>query len=172
YAKIHNGANFVGLDNDRTMTRIGWMNLILHDIADPQLVQGDSLSKREGKAKLAELLTPESYRFVLANPPFTGTVDTADLEKDSVLFPRIGGSGKKKDDAITNKSELLFLWLMLDLLQIGGRCAVIIPEGVLFGNTDAHKRLRRELLSEHVVEVLFPCRAACFNPIPASKPRS
>lgn len=164
YAKIHNGANFVGLDNDRTMTRIGWMNLILHDIADPQLVQGDSLSKREGKAKLAELLTPESYHFVLANPPFTGTVDTADLEKDSVLFPRIGGGGKKKDDAVTNKSELLFLWLMLDLLQIGGRCAVIIPEGVLFGNTDAHKRLRRELLTEHVVEAVISLPGGVFQP--------
>ncbi|MBU2569916.1 MAG: type I restriction-modification system subunit M [Gammaproteobacteria bacterium] len=164
YAKIHNGANFVGLDNDRTMTRIGWMNLILHDIADPQLVQGDSLSKREGKAKLAELLTPESYSFVLANPPFTGTVDTADLEKDSVLFPRIGGGGKKKDDAVTNKSELLFLWLMLDLLQIGGRCAVIIPEGVLFGNTDAHKRLRRELLTEHVVEAVISLPGGVFQP--------
>lgn len=164
YAEIHNGANFVGLDNDRTMTRIGWMNLILHDIADPQLVQGDSLSKREGKAKLAELLTPESYRFVLANPPFTGTVDTADLEKDSKLFPRAADKGKKKDDAVTNKSELLFLWLMLDLLQIGGRCAVIIPEGVLFGNTDAHKRLRRELLTEHVVEALISLPGGVFQP--------
>ncbi|NJA06495.1 SAM-dependent DNA methyltransferase [Methylococcaceae bacterium WWC4] len=164
YTEIHNGANFVGLDNDRTMTRIGWMNLILHDIADPHLLQGDSLSKREGKAKLAELLTPESYHFVLANPPFTGTVDTADLEKDSVLFPRIGGGGKKKDDAITNKSELLFLWLMLDLLQIGGRCAVIIPEGVLFGNTDAHKRLRRELLTEHVVEAVISLPGGVFQP--------
>ncbi|MDP2177201.1 type I restriction-modification system subunit M [Methylicorpusculum sp.] len=164
YAEIHNGANFVGLDNDRTMTRIGWMNLILHDIADPQLVQGDSLSKREGKAKLAELLTPESYRFVLANPPFTGTVDTADLEEDSVLFPRIGGGGKKNKDTVTNKSELLFLWLMLDLLDISGRCAVIIPEGVLFGNTDAHKRLRRELLTEHVVEAVISLPGGVFQP--------
>jgi type I restriction enzyme M protein len=164
YAEIHNGSNFVGLDNDRTMTRIGWMNLILHDIADPQLVQGDSLSKREGKAKLAELLTPESYRFVLANPPFTGTVDTADLEEDSVLFPRIGGGGKKNKDTVTNKSELLFLWLMLDLLDISGRCAVIIPEGVLFGNTDAHKRLRRELLTEHVVEAVISLPGGVFQP--------
>ncbi|MDP1756991.1 MAG: class I SAM-dependent DNA methyltransferase, partial [Pseudohongiella sp.] len=164
YAKIHNGANFVGLDNDRTMTRIGWMNLILHDIADPQLVQGDSLSKREGKAKLAELLTQESYQNVLANPPFTGTVDTADLEEDSVLFPRIGGGGKKNKDTITNKSELLFLWLMLDLLDISGRCAVIIPEGVLFGNTEAHKRLRRELLTEHIVEALISLPGGVFQP--------
>ena len=170
YAAIHNGANFVGLDNDRTMARIGWMNLVLHDMTDPHLLQGDSLSKRdasssnESKRKIAEMLTSESYDFVLANPPFTGTVDTADLEKDSKLFPRAATSGKKKDDAITNKSELLFLWLMLDLLQVGGRCAVIIPEGVLFGNTDAHVRLRRELLAEHVVEGIISLPGGVFQP--------
>lgn len=164
YKAIHNGANFVGLDNDRTMARIGWMNLVLHDVTNPHLLQGDSLSKREGKAKLKELLEPGSYQFVLANPPFTGTVDSSDLEPDTLLFPRVGGSGKKKDESITNKSELLFLWLMLDLLDIGGRCAVIIPEGVLFGNTDAHVRLRRELLVEHVVEGVISLPGGVFQP--------
>jgi type I restriction enzyme M protein len=164
YAAIHHGANFVGLDNDRTMARIGWMNLILHDVSDPHLLQGDSLSKRDGKPQLPQLLESESYDFVLANPPFTGTVDSGDLEPDSVLFPRIGGAGKKKDEAITNKSELLFLWLMLDLLRVGGRCAVIIPEGVLFGNTDAHVRLRRELLTEHVVEGVISLPGGVFQP--------
>lgn len=164
YTAIHSGANFVGLDNDRTMARIGWMNLVLHDVTDPHLLQGDSLSKREGKAKLKELLKPGSYQLVLANPPFTGTVDSGDLEPDTVLFPRVGGGGKKKDESITNKSELLFLWLMLDLLDIGGRCAVIIPEGVLFGNTDAHVRLRRELLVEHVVEGVISLPGGVFQP--------
>lgn len=164
YAAIHNGANFVGLDNDRTMARIGWMNLVLHGVTDPHLLQGDSLSKREGKPKLKELLGPGTYQFVLANPPFTGTVDSGDLEPDTVLFPRVGGGGKKKDESITNKSELLFLWLMLDLLDIGGRCAVIIPEGVLFGNTDAHVRLRRELLVEHVVEGVISLPGGVFQP--------
>lgn len=164
YAAIHTGSNFVGLDNDRTMARIGWMNLILHDVTDPHLLQGDSLSKREGKDQLKRLLESETYDFVLANPPFTGTVDSGDLEPDSLLFPRIGGGGKKKDDAITNKSELLFLWLMLDLLAIGGRCAVIIPEGVLFGNTDAHRLLRRELLTEHVVEGVISLPGGVFQP--------
>lgn len=164
YAAIHNGANFVGLDNDRTMARIGWMNLVLHDVTDPHLLQGDSLSKREGKEQLQQLLQTESYDFVLANPPFTGTVDSGDLEPDSLLFPRVGGGGKKKDDSITNKSELLFLWLMLDLLCVGGRCAVIIPEGVLFGNTDAHARLRRELLTEHVVEGVISLPGGVFQP--------
>lgn len=164
YEDIHNGANFVGLDNDRTMARIGWMNLVLHDVTDPHLLQGDSLSKRDGKVELAELLKPESYQLVLANPPFTGTVDTNDLEKDSKLFPRAATSGKKKDDALTNKSELLFLWLMLDLLDMGGRCAVIIPEGVLFGNTDAHRQLRRELLTEHQVEGVISLPGGVFQP--------
>lgn len=164
YTAIHKGANFVGLDNDRTMARIGWMNLVLHDMNDPHLLQGDSLSKREGKSQLKQLLEPETYDFVLANPPFTGTVDSGDLEPDSLLFPRIGGGGKKKDEAITNKSELLFLWLMLDLLRVGGRSAVIIPEGVLFGNTDAHARLRRELLTEHVVEGVISLPGGVFQP--------
>lgn len=164
YAAFHDGSNFVGLDNDRTMARIGWMNLVLHDVTDPHLLQGDSLSKREGKYQLKQLLESETYDFVLANPPFTGTVDSGDLEPDSLLFPRVGGGGKKKDDAITNKSELLFLWLMLDLLAIGGRCAVIIPEGVLFGNTEAHKLLRRELLTEHVVEGVISLPGGVFQP--------
>ncbi|SDH55260.1 type I restriction enzyme M protein [Pseudomonas benzenivorans] len=146
------------------MARIGWMNLVLHDVTDPHLLQGDSLSKREGKVKLKELLEPGSYQFVLANPPFTGTVDSGDLEPDTLLFPRVGGGGKKKDESITDKSELLFLWLMLDLLDIGGRCAVIIPEGVLFGNTEAHVRMRRELLVEHVVEGVISLPGGVFQP--------
>jgi type I restriction enzyme M protein len=164
YDLVHDGSNFVGLDNDRTMARIGWMNLVLHDVNDPHLYQADSLSKRDPSKRSTELLTPESYRIVLANPPFTGTVDSNDLEKDSKLFPRAAEKGKKKDDALTNKSELLFLWLMLDLLQVGGRCAVIIPEGVLFGNTDAHVRLRRELLTEHVVEGVISLPGGVFQP--------
>lgn len=163
-ALIEDGAFFVGIDNDRTMARIGWMNLVLHHIHNPRLMQGDSLSKREGKPDLAPLLTSESYRYVLANPPFTGTVDTADLERDSLLFPRAGTKGKKKDEVLTNKSELLFVWLMLDLLHVGGRCAVIVPEGVLFGNTEAHIKLRRELLTEHCVEAVISLPGGVFQP--------
>lgn len=163
-ALIEDGSCFVGIDNDRTMARIGWMNLVLHHIHNPKLMQGDSLSKREGKPDLAPLLTSESYRYVLANPPFTGTVDTADLEPDSLLFPRAGTRGKKKEQVLTNKSELLFVWLMLDLLQVGGRCAVIVPEGVLFGNTDAHVKLRRELLTEHCVEAVISLPGGVFQP--------
>ncbi|MDO9227017.1 MAG: class I SAM-dependent DNA methyltransferase [Pseudomonadota bacterium] len=170
YAAIHNGANFVGLDNDRTMARIGWMNLVLHDIHDPHLMQGDSLSERKGKPAIADLLEPETYDFVLANPPFTGNVDSIDLDDDSSRFPKgtkkvaVTGRPDKKTLAITDKSELLFLWLMLDLLAVGGNCAVIIPEGVLFGNTDAHVRLRRELLTEHVVEGVISLPGGVFQP--------
>jgi len=163
-AAVHNGSLFVGLDNDRTMTRIGWMNLILHGLENPQIVQGDSLSKREGKKDNAQLLASETYDIVLANPPFTGTVDVSDLEPDSKLFPRAATKGKKASEAITNKSELLFVWLMLDLLKVGGRCAVIVPEGVLFGNTEAHVRLRRELLTEHVVEAVISLPIGVFQP--------
>ncbi|MCP3142102.1 type I restriction-modification system subunit M [Pyxidicoccus xibeiensis] len=162
--RLNDGHCYVGIDNDRTMARIGWMNLVLHDVHNPQLQQGDSLSKREGKPELAPLLASESYRYVLANPPFTGTVDTADLERDPLLFPRAGTKGKKKDEVLTNKSELLFLWLMLDLLEVGGRCAVIVPEGVLFGNTDAHIKLRRELLTEHCVEAVISLPGGVFQP--------
>lgn len=168
-AAMHRGANFVGIDNDRTMARIGWMNLVLHGLVEPQLVQGDSLSSRDGKHALAELLKSESYLCVLANPPYAGTVDTADLEKDSTLFPRAGTKGKKKDQALTNKSELLFLWLILDLLKAGGRCAVIVPEGVLFGTTEAHTRLRRELLTEHIVEAIISLPTGAFLPYTAVK---
>ncbi|MEO5331701.1 MAG: type I restriction-modification system subunit M, partial [Magnetococcus sp. YQC-5] len=161
---LRNGDNFVGVDNDRTMARIGWMNLVLHDIDNPRLIQGDSLSKREGKPELASMLKSESYQYVLANPPFTGTVDTEDLERDSLLFPRSGTRGKKKDEMLTNKSEMLFLWSMLDLLQVGGHCAVIVPEGVLFGNTEAHVKLRRELLTEHCVEAVISLPSGVFQP--------
>lgn len=164
-ADIHNGALFVGLDNDRTMARIGWMNLILHGLEHPQIFQADSLSKREGKRDLAKLAAPESYDVVFGNPPFTGTVDSNDVDTDSLRFPR----GQRKDKGgnkvvLTDKSELLFCWLMLDLLDVGGRCAVIVPEGVLFGNTDAHVSLRRQLLTEHTVEAVISLPGGLFQP--------
>lgn len=164
-ADIHNGALFVGLDNDRTMARIGWMNLILHGLEHPQIFQADSLSKREGKRDLAKLAAPESYDVVFANPPFTGTVDSNDVDTDSLRFPRSQRKDKSGNKAVlTDKSELLFCWLMLDLLDVGGRCAVIVPEGVLFGNTDAHVSLRRQLLTEHTVEAVISLPGGLFQP--------
>ncbi len=162
FQNIHRGVHFVGFDNDRTMVRIGWMNMILHGIEDPQIHQRDSLGKRREDDSLYQLLVSENYDYVLANPPFTGTVDSADL--DLTVFPKAGKSGKKASQAITNKSELLFVWRMLDLLRVGGRCAVIVPEGVLFGSTDAHAKLRRELLTEHLVEAVISLPGGVFQP--------
>ncbi|OPX97218.1 MAG: putative type I restriction enzymeP M protein [Syntrophorhabdus sp. PtaB.Bin006] len=162
YEQIHNGANYTGFDNDRTMVRIGWMNMVLHGIENPELHQRDSLGKRRDDDPMAPLLASERYDYVLANPPFTGTVDIGDL--DISAFPRAGKTGKKANQAITGKSELLFVWRMLDLLRIGGRCAVIVPEGVLFGNTDAHIKLRRELLTEHLIEGIISLPSGVFQP--------
>lgn len=165
YDQVFNGLNYVGFDNDRTMVRIGWMNMILHGIENPQIHQRDSLARRkqeEGNESILRLLASETYDRVLANPPFTGTVDTADLEVS--LFPRAAERGKKAELAITNKSELLFVWLMLDLLKVGGRCAVIVPEGVLFGSGEPHQALRRELLTEHLVEGVISLPGGAFQP--------
>lgn len=162
FAQVHKGDYYVGLDNDRTMVRIGWMNMILHGIENPQIHQRDSLGKRREDDPLKYLLESDKYNIVLANPPFTGTVDSEDL--DASLFPKAGQRGKKAKQAITNKSELLFVWRMLDLLRVGGRCAVIVPEGVLFGNTGGHTALRKELLTEHKVEAVISLPAGVFQP--------
>ena len=145
---------FRGYDNDRTMVRIAWMNLILHDLETPEIHQLDSLSKR--------LKDKESgtYDYILANPPFTGSVDEGDLSENRQRFPRSG----KGAVPLTTKSELLFVWLMLDLLKIGGRAAVIVPDGVLFGSTKAHRELRRQLLFENTLEAVVSLPANMFQP--------
>ncbi|EFK10121.1 N-6 DNA Methylase [delta proteobacterium NaphS2] len=145
---------FRGYDNDRTMVRIAWMNLILHDLEAPEVHQLDSLSKR--------LSDDESgaYDYILANPPFTGNVDRDDLSENWQRFPRSG----KGAVPLTTKSELLFVWLMLDLLINGGRAAVIVPDGVLFGSTKAHRELRRQLLFENTLEAVVSLPPNMFQP--------
>ncbi len=142
---------FTGYDNDRTMVRIGWMNMILHGIENPRIERRDSLGKGLDESE------SERYTVVLANPPFTGNVDTDDLHERRFLQK----GGKK---ALTNKSELLFLALFLDLLEPGGRAAVIVPEGVLFGSTIAHRELRRRLLFEHDLKAVISLPAGVFQP--------
>lgn len=145
---------FRGYDNDRTMVRIAWMNLVLHDLESPEVHQLDSLSKR------LEDDQSGTYDYILANPPFTGSVDEGDLSENKKRFPHAEkGSGR-----ITTKSELLFVWLMLDLLKIGGRAAVIVPDGVLFGGTNAHRELRRQLLFENTLEAVVSLPANIFQP--------
>ncbi len=145
--------SFHGYDNDRTMVRVAWMNLILHGVEFPRITQLDSLSKR--------LTEHESgaYDCIFANPPFSGSVDKDDLSAIADRFPR--GKGGKP---ITSDTELLFLWLILDLLKPGGRAAVIVPDGVLFGSTNAHHRLRRDLLWEHTLEAVVSLPGGVFLP--------
>ncbi len=150
--KLNPNDCFFGYDNDRTMVRIAWMNLILHDLDFPRIDQLDSLSKQ-----LPDNLS-DSFDYILANPPFTGTVDESDLSKKS---SRVEWKGKSP---LTTKSELLFVWLMLDLLRIGGRCAVVVPDGVLFGSTNAHRELRRKLLFENTLEGVVSLPGGVFNP--------
>ena len=111
---------FHGFDFDSTMLRIGWMNMLLHGIEQPDIRYRDSLA--ESAADEAE-----RYSLVLANPPFAGSLDYETTAKDLLQVVK------------TKKTELLFLALFLRLLQPGGRAAVIVPDGVLFGSTKAHK---------------------------------
>jgi type I restriction enzyme M protein len=136
-------SQFTGYDNDRTMVRIGWMNLILHRLDDPHMILQDTLGKGFGEVN--------GYDVVLANPPFTGTVDKDDLSE-------------RFRDLSTNKSELLFVLLILNLLKAGGRAAVIVPEGVLFGSTNAHKELRRRLLLDNILDGVISLPAGVFQP--------
>lgn len=145
---------FRGYDNDRTMVRIAWMNLILHDLESPEVHQLDSLSRRLSDNESG------TYDYILANPPFTGVVDEYDLSENPRRFPREG----RFKTPITTKSELLFVWLMLDLLTVGGRAAVIVPDGVLFGSTNAHRALRRRLLFENMLEAVISLPANMFQP--------
>jgi len=144
---------FFGYDNDRTMVRIAWMNLLLHDLDFPSVHQLDSLSKRLQDSESG------TYDNILANPPFTGNVDEGDLSTNRQRFP--GGKGNKP---VTTKSELLFVWLILDLLRLGGRGAVVVPDGVLFGNTNAHRELRRQLLFENTLEAVISLPPNMFQP--------
>jgi len=139
------GPALTGSDNDRTMVRIAWMNLILHELPYPQVFQRDALSKNNPD--------PGGYDFILANPPFTGSVDKSDLH------PRF-----EHGDESTGKSELLFLWLILAQLRTGGRAAVVVPDGVLFGSTKANQKLRRELLSENELQAVISLPGGVFLP--------
>ncbi len=145
-------AYFTGYDNDRTMVRIGWMNMVLRGIDRPRFGLCDTLGESLPVDERGR------YAYAFANPPFTGTVDKDDIHQN---FPR---NPRNMGEPITNKSELLFIWLILDLLAHEGRAAVIVPEGVLFGSTIAHKTLRRELLFKHCLEAVISLPAGVFQP--------
>ena len=136
---------FTGLEFDSTMLRIGAMNLQLHGIDNPQLIGRDALS--EGNAELRD-----QFSLILANPPFKGALDHDSVESSLLKTVK------------TKKTELLFLALILRMLKIGGRCAVIIPDGVLFGSSNAHKQLRETLLSKHKLEAIISMPSGVFKP--------
>lgn len=138
-----------GFDIDRTMIRLGWMNMKLHGLEDPQVQYADALGSHF-YAKI-EQEDVGNYNVALANPPFTGNIDKTDI-------------GKGLQSLGTTKTELLFVDLILDLLQIGGRAAVIVPEGVLFGSTSAHKKLRKKLITENQLDAVISLPGGVFQP--------
>ncbi len=136
---------FHGYDFDSTMLRIGSMNMLLHGVEQPDVRYRDSLS--EGAAGEAGL-----YSLVLANPPFAGSLDYETTSKDLQKVVK------------TKKTELLFLALFLRLLKPGGRAAVIVPDGVLFGSSKAHQELRRILVEDQKLDAVVKLPSGVFRP--------
>ena len=135
---------FHGFDTDSTMLRIGAMNLMLHGADDPDISYQDSLS--------ADNTDTDKYTLCLANPPFAGSVDKEIISKSlSAIAP-------------TTKTELLFVALFIRMLQLGGRCASIVPDGVLFGNSKAHKAVRKELVDNHRLQAVISMPSGVFQP--------
>ena len=135
---------FYGFDFDPSMVRIASMNLMLHSIDDPNIRQIDAMSKAYDEEN--------KYTLVLANPPFKGSIDARDI--NSTLT-----KGAK-----TTKTELLFMKLINRILDLGGRCAVIVPDGVLFGSTKAHKDIRKALVEENALEGVISMPSGVFKP--------
>jgi type I restriction enzyme M protein len=136
---------FHGYDFDATMLRIASMNMLLHGVENPDIRYRDSLSESAGG-------DAEKYTLVLANPPFAGSLDYESTAKDLLATVK------------TKKTELLFLALFLRLLKPGGRAAVIVPEGVLFGSSKAHKTLRRMLVEDQKLDAVIKLPAGAFRP--------
>lgn len=141
-----------GFDFDVTMLRIGAMNLMLHGQPAPNLAYQNTLSPGFADSKAHGHLSREAFDLVLANPPFAGNVDAADL--DPVLTRA----------ARTRKTELLYLALVLKLLKPAGRAGVIVPAGVLFGGTGAHKQVRQALLDDHQLDAVVALPGGVFKP--------
>jgi type I restriction enzyme M protein len=136
---------FHGYDFDTTMLRIGSMNMTLHGIENAKVEYRDSLAEDHAE-------DAGKYSLVLANPPFAGSLDYESCAKDLQKIVK------------TKKTELLFLALFLRLLKTGGRAAVIVPDGVLFGSSTAHKELRQKLVEEHKLEAVVKMPSGVFRP--------
>lgn len=135
---------FFGYDMDRTMLRIGAMNMMTHGVESPYIEYRDSLSDQNSDK--------DKYSLILANPPFKGSLDA-----DSV-------SGDLLKVCKTKKTELLFLALFIRMLKVGGRCACIVPDGVLFGSSTAHKAIRKELVEGQRLEAVISMPSGVFKP--------
>jgi len=138
------GAAFTGFDTDRTMLRISAMNLMLHSITHPRIEYKDSVSKQNDMAG--------RFDVILANPPFKGTIDAESIHDNL------------KNITNTKKTELLFLALFLRMLKKGGRCACIVPDGVLFGGSKAHQSIRREIIENHQLIAVISMPSGVFKP--------
>jgi type I restriction enzyme M protein len=136
---------FHGFDFDNTMLRIGSMNMLLHGVENPDIRYRDSLAQDHAGEE-------EKYTLVLANPPFAGSLDYENTAKDLLQIVK------------TKKTELLFLALFLRLLKPGGRAAVIVPDGVLFGSSTAHKELRRMLVEDQKLDAVVKLPGGVFKP--------
>jgi type I restriction enzyme M protein len=136
---------FHGFDFDNTMLRIGSMNMLLHGIENPAIVYRDSLAQDHAAEN-------EKYTLVLANPPFAGSLDYETTAKDLLEVVK------------TKKTELLFLALFLRLLKPGGRAAIVVPDGVLYGSSKAHKDLRRMLVEDHKLDAVIKLPTGVFRP--------
>ena len=136
---------FHGFDFDNTMLRIGSMNMLLHGVENPDIRYRDSLAQDHAGEE-------EKYTLVLANPPFAGSLDYENTAKDLQQIVK------------TKKTELLFLALFLRLLKPGGRAAVIVPDGVLFGSSNAHKTLRKMLVEEQKLDAVISLPGGVFKP--------
>ena len=139
-----NNSMFNGYDTDSTMLRISAMNMMLHGIDNPNINYQDSVSE-DNKEE-------EKYSIILANPPFKGTIDT---ERTAPNLLKVCN---------TKKTELLFLALFLRTLKIGGRCACIVPDGVLFGSSNAHKSIRKEIVEKNKLEAIISMPSGVFQP--------
>ena len=135
---------FYGFDMDRTMLRIGAMNMMTHGVESPFIEYRDSLSDQNSDR--------EKYSLILANPPFKGTLDADSVSADLLKVAK------------TKKTELLFLALFIRMLKIGGRCACIVPDGVLFGSSNAHKAIRKALIEENRLEAVISMPSGVFKP--------
>jgi len=136
---------FHGFDFDNTMLRIGSMNMLLHGVENPDIRYRDSLAEDHAGEE-------EKYTLVLANPPFAGSLDYETCAKDLQQIVK------------TKKTELLFVALFLRLLKPGGRAAVIVPDGVLFGSSNAHKTLRQLLVEDQKLEGVISLPGGVFKP--------